>query len=132
MLAQEKVDALPLCGNAICHASLRLAVKLPLSPERLHVLCKSGIFPTPPYGLRDLAKHFLRQCKRGAQSGAPFALAEKVGFEPTRRVNGLRDFEPSPVYPSSSLLVTVYSKIRAKSPHFVPFIWKNVRKMIEN
>ena len=48
---------------------------------------------TPPCGLRDLAKHLLRQCKRGAHSGAPNALAEEVGFEPTRRVNGLRDFE---------------------------------------
>ena len=90
---KAKVDALPPRGKAICHASLRLAVKLPLSPERFHLLCKSGIFPTPPCGLRDLAKHLLRQCKRGARMGAPNALAEKVGFEPTRRVNGLRDFE---------------------------------------
>jgi hypothetical protein len=50
------VDALPLCGNAICHANLRLAVKMPLSPERLHLFCKSGIFPTPPYGLRGFAQ----------------------------------------------------------------------------
>ncbi len=65
------------------------------------------------------------------RGGSPF-LAEKVGFEPTRRVNGLRDFEPSPSYPPSSLLVTVYVGIGVKSPRFVPFIWKNVRKMIAN
>ena len=77
-------------------------------------------------------KKKVKNAKGATQNVLRQCLAEEVGFEPTRRVNGLRDFEPSPVYPSSSLLVTVYSKIRAKSPHFVPFIWKNVRKMIEN
>ena len=123
-------------GAPICHASLWLAVKMPLSPERLHLLCKSGIFPTPPLRGYVISQSTLyaRMEKAPTEREVRLGLflAEKVGFEPTRRFHGLRDFEPSPVYPSSSLLVTVYSENRAKSPHFVPFIWKNVRKMIGN
>ncbi len=43
-------------------------------------------------------------------------------IDPARRVNGLRDFEPSPFRLSSSLLVTVYVENGEKSPRFAPFI----------
>ena len=58
---------------------LRLKVATPPSPRR-------------PAGYVISQSTFSANAK-GAPIRVPLCLAEKVGFEPTRRVNGLRDFE---------------------------------------
>ena len=59
-------------------------------------------------------------------------LAEKVGFEPTRRFHVLRDFEKSPPCHSSSLLVTVFCIKELDLRIKCGILRKSFGKVIEN
>ena len=72
-----------------CYA---LAIKICLSPKRLHSLRESRIFPTPPFGRHGFSPTRLPHKKAPHGRGA-FCMAERVGFEPTAPcgVTGFQD-----------------------------------------